>query len=87
MVSEAFFSSSSSCFFSSTASEYSQTYMTPTWQAQTAEVAGGKASAKFTGMMQFQFGFIFCQSLCKKLKEIIKAPVLRLSKHLKERQL
>lgn len=51
------------------------------------EVAGEKTSAKLTGMVQLQFNFKLCQSICKKMKEIVKAPITRLSKELKERQL
>lgn len=74
-------------FLFSAAYEYSETCMTPSLQAQTAEVAGEKTSAKLTGMVRFQFGFRFCQSVCKKMKEIIKAPVIRLSEQLKARKL
>lgn len=74
-------------FLFSAAYEYAETCMTSSLQAQTAEVAGEKTSAKLTGTVRFQFGFRFCQSVCKKLKEKIKAPVIRLSEQLKERKL
>lgn len=54
------------CFFLllffkfSAASEYSETCVTPRWQAQTDEIAGEKTSAKLTGMVQFWFSFRFC---------------------------
>lgn len=46
-----------------------------------------KTSAKLTGMVQFQFGFRFYQSICKKWEEIIKAPPVVLSEQFTENQL